>query len=62
MLLTPAAALPADHTRANLIGRVFRPDLDGPSIAAIRGGIVHDISSAYATIRDLCEQAQGAGE
>ena len=57
MLLIPATALPADHTRANLIGRVFRPDVDGPSVAAIRGGIVHDISSAYATIRDLCEQA-----
>ena len=57
MKLDPAAALPKDHARASLIGRVWRPELKGPSVAALRGGILHDITATYPTIRDLCEQA-----
>ena len=56
MLLNPAASLPLDHNRANLAGRVFRPELGGPSIVALRGGILHDITSTFATMRDLTEQ------
>lgn len=47
--------LPADSPTATLVGRVWRPDVDGPSIVAIRAGGVHDISGAFATMRDLCE-------
>jgi len=57
MQITASAALPTDHARSNLVGRVFRPDLGGPSVVALRGGILHDITSTYATMRDLCEQA-----
>ena len=51
--MTPT--LPADHTRANLIGRVFRPEMGGPAVVAVRGGILHDVTATFATVRDLCE-------
>lgn len=47
-----------NNTRANLVGRVFRPDVAGPSVVRIRAGRVIDISAAYPTVRDLCETAQ----
>src|SRR5450631_2879207 len=47
--------LPADHTRANLVGRVFRPDAGGPAVVASRGGILHDLTATFPTMRDLCE-------
>ncbi len=46
--------LPVDGTPA-LAGRVWRPDVDGPSVVAIRGEHVVDISRAFPTMRDLCE-------
>jgi len=53
--LTPAAALPADADKASLAGRVWRPDVDGPSVVAVRADGVFDISAAFPTMRDLCE-------
>ena len=47
--------LPEDSSSAALAGRVWRPDLAGPSIVAIRGGELFDISPSFATMRDLCE-------
>jgi fumarylacetoacetate (FAA) hydrolase family protein len=49
------AALPDDAARAILAGRVWRPDLGGPSVVAIRDGAVLDISESFPTMRDLCE-------
>ena len=47
-----------------LAGRVWRPDVDGPSVVAIRrdGGAVNvvDVSRSFATMRDLCETASPA--
>ena len=40
---------------AALAARVWRPDRDGPSVAAIRDGAAWDISAAFPTMRDLCE-------
>jgi fumarylacetoacetate (FAA) hydrolase family protein len=57
MQLSPAATLPTDQAKASLIGRVFRPDVGGPSVVAVRGGILHDITSTFATVRDLTEAA-----
>jgi fumarylacetoacetate (FAA) hydrolase family protein len=38
------------------VGRVWRPDLRGPSVIALRGDTVFDISSRQApTVRDVCE-------
>jgi fumarylacetoacetate (FAA) hydrolase family protein len=48
-------SLPADAARATLVGRVWRPDAEGPSVAAIRDGGVHDITHTFPTMRDLAE-------
>jgi len=55
-----AAALPADGTAGTLVGRVWRPDVDGPSVVAVRAGGVFDISRDFPTMRDLCEAPAGA--
>ncbi|MDE2335214.1 MAG: fumarylacetoacetate hydrolase family protein [Rhodospirillales bacterium] len=47
--------LPTDGAAAALAGRVWRPDAEGPSVVAIRGGEVIDISAGFPTMRDLCE-------
>jgi fumarylacetoacetate (FAA) hydrolase family protein len=48
-------ALPDDAAQASLGGRVWRPDRGGPSVVAVRDGVVVDISAVYPTMRDLCE-------
>jgi fumarylacetoacetate (FAA) hydrolase family protein len=48
-------ALPDDAADAALAGRVWRPELAGPSVVAIRDGAVLDISASFPTMRDLCE-------
>ena len=48
-------ALPEDSARAALAGRVWRPDAGGPSVVAVRGGELLDISASFPTMRDLCE-------
>ena len=53
--------LPADGYAGALAGRVWRPDLGGPSVAAVRAEGVFDISLDFPTIRDLCEAADPAG-
>ncbi|MCX5516702.1 fumarylacetoacetate hydrolase [Kaistia algarum] len=52
----PAFALPDDADGATLVGRVFRPDLDGPSVVVLRDGELFDISAETITMRDLCER------
>jgi fumarylacetoacetate (FAA) hydrolase family protein len=59
MRLTEAATLPADGYAGALAGRVWRPDVEGPSVVALRADGVYDVSAAFATSRDLCE-APGA--
>lgn len=54
------AALPDDHAGAALAGRVWRPDVGGPSVIAVRAGEAFDITAAFATARDLCEQPDPA--
>jgi len=58
--LTPLATLPADGTAGALAGRIWRPELEGPSVVAIRDDGVHDISRSFATLRDLSESADPA--
>jgi len=60
LLLASADTLPADGTSGALAGRIWRPDLGGPSVVAIRADGVHDISAAFPTMRDLCEAADPA--
>jgi fumarylacetoacetate (FAA) hydrolase family protein len=52
---TSASALPDDATAGALAGRVWRPDVSGPSVVAIRPEGVVDITRTFATVRDLCE-------
>ncbi len=55
MHLTPQACLPHDGTAGALAARVWRPEVEGPSIVALRGEQAIDITHRFATMRDLCE-------
>jgi fumarylacetoacetate (FAA) hydrolase family protein len=57
--LTRSSTLPADAEQATLVGRVECPGI-GPSIVAIRGDVVVDITTHFPTMRDLCETADPA--
>jgi fumarylacetoacetate (FAA) hydrolase family protein len=50
-----ASALPDDATAGALVGRVWRPDVNGPSVVAVRPEGLVDITATFATVRDLCE-------
>jgi fumarylacetoacetate (FAA) hydrolase family protein len=53
--LDPANTLPADGYAGALAGRVWRPDVDGPSVVAVRAEGVFDVTNSFPTMRDLCE-------
>ncbi|MBN8998518.1 MAG: fumarylacetoacetate hydrolase family protein [Rhizobiales bacterium] len=53
---TPAFALPDDAERATLVGRVFRPEFDGPAVVRLEDGKLYDISAEAITMRDLLER------
>ena len=55
LTLTLAATLPVDGTTGTLVGRVWRPEHDGPSVVVAKGDALHDVSRAFPTMRDLCE-------
>lgn len=59
--LSIANTLPADAAKALLVGRVWRPDAQGPSVVIIRDDKAVDISAVFPTIRDACEQSDPAG-
>jgi fumarylacetoacetate (FAA) hydrolase family protein len=52
--------LPADGARAVLAGRVWRPDVAGPAVVAVRPDGVYDVTAAAPTICDLCEAERPA--
>jgi fumarylacetoacetate (FAA) hydrolase family protein len=55
LTLLPETSLPTDGVAGTLIGRVWRPDADGPSVVVAKGDALHDISRTFPTVRDLCE-------
>ncbi len=55
LLQAAAEVLPDDAEHATLVGRVWRPDVGGPSVVTVRAGVVFDITATFATMRDLCE-------
>ena len=55
-----AAALPDDAAAATLVGRVWRPALNGPSVVTVRGDQLIDVSATFPTVHDLCEAADPA--
>jgi fumarylacetoacetate (FAA) hydrolase family protein len=67
--MTEALTLPSDGTAGALAGRVWRPDVGGPSVVAVRADGIYDISHHAPTMRDLAERDDavsivrgGAGE
>ncbi|MGH6797319.1 MAG: fumarylacetoacetate hydrolase family protein [Roseiarcus sp.] len=53
--LSEETTLPADRFAGALAARVWRPDINGPSVVAVRDDGVFDVSAAFPTMRDLCE-------
>jgi fumarylacetoacetate (FAA) hydrolase family protein len=53
--LTETSTLPCDGFAGALCARVWRPDVAGPSIVAVRANGAFDISAQFPTMRDLCE-------
>jgi fumarylacetoacetate (FAA) hydrolase family protein len=53
--LDSTACLPGDHLKAVLVGRAWRPDVEGPALVCVRDGEVHDISSVAPTCSQLLE-------
>lgn len=47
--------LPEDGYAGALVGRVWRPDLAGPSVVAVRGEGVFDVSATFSTTTALAE-------
>jgi fumarylacetoacetate (FAA) hydrolase family protein len=47
--------LPADWPCGCLVGRAWRPDVQGPAVIVVRKEAVIDISQTFPTMRDLCE-------
>ncbi|MGB7975536.1 MAG: fumarylacetoacetate hydrolase family protein [Roseiarcus sp.] len=58
--LREETTLPADGFAGALAARVWRQDVNGPSVVAIRKSGVFDVSAAFPTMRDLCETASPA--
>jgi fumarylacetoacetate (FAA) hydrolase family protein len=58
--MTPEVTLPKDGTAGALAGRVWRPEVGGPSVVAVRCDGVWDISKLAPTLRDLAEAADAA--
>src|SRR5580698_6851569 len=58
--LSASKTLPADGFSGALAGRVWRPDVEGPSVVALRTDGVYDVSADFATSRDLCEAPDAA--
>ncbi len=53
----PALAhLPSDLSDALLVGRVWRKDVNGPSVVVVRNGEVFDITGQVTTVSDLLER------
>ena len=55
LALSEEKTLPEDGFAGALAGRVWRPDITGPSVVAVRAEGVFDISADFPTMRDLCE-------
>jgi fumarylacetoacetate (FAA) hydrolase family protein len=58
--LSAEQTLPHDAATATLAGRIWRPDVGGPSVVAIRGDDVVDVSAAFPTMTQLCEAVDPA--
>ncbi|MEM9028891.1 MAG: fumarylacetoacetate hydrolase family protein [Pseudomonadota bacterium] len=55
-----AATLPQDGATGALAGRVWRPEVDGPSIVVVRDDSLVDITSVVSTMQELAERGDAA--
>jgi fumarylacetoacetate (FAA) hydrolase family protein len=55
LALSEEKTLPGDGFGGALAGRVWRPDVAGPSVVAVRTEGVFDVSADFPTMRELCE-------
>jgi fumarylacetoacetate (FAA) hydrolase family protein len=53
---SPPPGLPLDAARAVLVGRVWRPDVDGPVVVTVRDGELIDLSAHAATMAELLDR------
>jgi fumarylacetoacetate (FAA) hydrolase family protein len=53
--LTSVSCAPEDRSRATLVGRLWRPDVQGPALVRIQNDDVYDLSSVAATCTQLLE-------
>jgi fumarylacetoacetate (FAA) hydrolase family protein len=65
LTLTAETILPFDGVLGALVGRVWRPDAEGPSVVALRAGPdgearIFDITATHRTVSELCEAADPA--
>ncbi|WP_449409794.1 fumarylacetoacetate hydrolase family protein [Methylobacterium komagatae] len=65
LTLRAADILPEDGCKGTLVGRIWRPDVSGPSVVAIRqgaDGAAHaiDITATHRTVAELCEREDPA--
>jgi len=51
--LSAARCLPDDHDRAELVGRVWWPKAEGPTLVHVQGGGVYDLSAVAPTASQL---------
>ena len=58
--LTATAILPDDAEAAALVGRVWLPAAEGPSVVAVREGKIHDVTRRFPTVSALAEEADPA--
>ena len=58
--LNAASILPEDGTAGTLVGRVWLPQAAGPSVVAVRGDGVFDVTSAFPTVSALAEMPNPA--
>ena len=59
-LFAPRDVLPEDFTDGTFAGRVWRPDVNGPSVVRLDSDGVTDVTSRWATMRDLIEEPEPA--
>ncbi len=60
LALIEKMTLPDDGFSGALAARVWRPDVGGPSVVAVRADGVFDVSARFPTMYDLCEQPSPA--
>jgi fumarylacetoacetate (FAA) hydrolase family protein len=55
-LCEPTTLLPDDHGHASLVGRVFDPEVGGPSVVVVRGDQLLDITAVAPTVSELLDR------